>query len=102
MFKMLAYELSTRAVGISCRQMFVTQSPALADRVKAYYERLKSLDLKSDEQDVDDSNLPTFTLEDVDPHTRQDAAACLPVCWKDLGEQHFPLFLSFDEVWELG
>lgn len=98
MFKMLAYEMSTRRTGVACRQMFVTQSPALAEKVKAYYEKLKksSLDLDSENRDIN-SPVDEFTLDDVRTRDRVNTAA-LPARWKELRDEDFPLFLSFDEV----
>lgn len=98
MFKMLAYELSAYQSGLPCRQMFVTQSPALAEKVKDYYNTLKqrSLDLALD-HDAEQQAMPSFTLEDMDVRVRKDSAA-FPDAWSKLRDDHFPLFLSYDEV----
>ncbi|KAG8948833.1 hypothetical protein FRC04_009298 [Tulasnella sp. 424] len=98
MFKMLAYELSAHHAGIPCRQLFVTQSPALAEKVKAYYETLKhnSLDLAPN-QEAEEQAAPSFTLDDMDVQKRKDGAAA-PNSWSKLCDDDFPLFLSYDEA----
>ncbi|KAG8918121.1 hypothetical protein FRC01_002041 [Tulasnella sp. 417] len=101
MFKMLAYELSAYQLGLPCRQMFVTQSPALAEKVKAYYNTLKqrSLDLALDHE-AEQEAIPAFTLDDMDVRVRKDGAA-FPTAWSKLRDDHFPLFLSYDELCNL-
>ncbi|KIO30532.1 hypothetical protein M407DRAFT_20420 [Tulasnella calospora MUT 4182] len=102
MFKMLAYEMSTRAAGFPCRQMFVTQSPALAEKVKAYYDKLKksSLDLDSEDRAANSPVIEDFTLDDVRTRDRVNTAA-LPASWKELRDEDFPIFLSYDELCNL-
>ncbi|KAG9003760.1 hypothetical protein FRB90_011125 [Tulasnella sp. 427] len=99
LFKILAYEMSSRRSGLQCRQMFVTQSSALAEKVKAVYDKMKrrSLDLASDQNDIESPTVPTFTFDDVDTAVRQGPVA-LPDSWGRLQDEDFPLFLSYDEV----
>lgn len=98
MFKMLLYEKSARQSGISFRQVFVTQSPMLAEKVKEYYRRLenRSLDLNV-EQEGDSSAIEPFTFDGMNRGNRQDHED-LPKRWKELEDDDFPLFLSYDEV----
>ncbi|KAG9004067.1 hypothetical protein FRB90_011077 [Tulasnella sp. 427] len=102
MFKMLAFEMSARQAGSTSRQMFVTQSPALAEKVKAYYGRLKkqSLDLDSENQDLSSPVDDDFTLDDLRTRDRVNTAA-LPECWTKLRDEDFPIFLSYDELCNL-
>ncbi|KAG8936137.1 hypothetical protein FRC00_009700 [Tulasnella sp. 408] len=82
MYKMLTYELFARQAGMPCRQVFVTQSPALAEKVKAYYDTLKqgSLDL---DQEGEQQAIPDFTLDDMNVQMRKDNTE-FPASWSKL------------------
>lgn len=99
MFKMLLYEKAVRPSELGFRQVFVTQSPMLAEKVKEYYRKLenRSLDLGADQQDGDSSTIESLTFAGMNRGMRQNHGA-LPESWKELQDHDFPLFLSYDEV----
>jgi hypothetical protein len=103
LFKMLAIERTARKLGEkSPRQVFVTQSRVLADKVETYFRDLMrscSGDLLSEDErekwliegKQDHDELPETDDED-------DASTELPNRFSELEDKHFPLFLTFDKV----
>lgn len=89
LFKMIAVEMAHEASGQSCRQIFVTKSPALARMVQEYYHRIRR------RPQVDKSS-EVFYLEDIDYDL--DPTRALPKSFSLLEDSHFPLFLTSDEV----
>ena len=67
------------------RQIFVTRSHYLAQKVEEEFERLfESRVLEDDTR----GEVPKSTL----------LAPCLPAKFGELSDDHFPLFISYDEV----
>jgi hypothetical protein len=108
LFKMLcierAWETSTTDRPPKLRQLFVTKSATLSRKVKEYfYELLNSLRMaslspkefkkaaKTMRKGTDGKNL--INKGDQDIWERK-----LPACFNLLTDDHFPLFLSFDQV----
>jgi hypothetical protein len=93
LFKMLTIELAAELgynASTKPRQVFVTQSPVLANRVDTYFRQLCGSRLG-------DPNLPR--VEHV--HNGQDGAGGmgdLPSCFSALEDHHFPLFVSYTHV----
>lgn len=109
LFKMLGIENSWQQSNPSTsglarpRQLFVTQSRVLADRVEDYFTKLlESLAMES-RTSADISNLLERKKNRDDAglvdreeavHWRED----LPKRFKDLNDGHFPMFITFDRV----
>ena len=95
-FKMLAIESSWiqygSDVGVKPRQLFLTRSQHLADKVKESFTRLyrthvlDSHDCRSDDDPSDSSPVQVGWVPD------------LPEKFSELTGDHFPLFLSYDSV----
>ena len=84
MFKMLAYDLAAAQEGTSYRQMLVTQSPALAEKIRSYHYGLRTNSLDMDEDLATQS--PTvldFTLADISAD-RTSTSSSLPARFSDL------------------
>ena len=113
LFKILAvevnYKMKPNMFSTRPRQLFITQSRVLAGRIKEFYDNLSRPFRSNDEKhslDVDE------LVEDDDSPTRihGDAvflsgdSACLPTDLPNkisqLEDRHFPLFLSYDQVWQ--
>lgn len=75
------------------RQVFVTQSRVLAQRVQEYYQSLvSSASSHRAERSQDEEHI----LADLDD---EDASAFgLPPKYSMLEDKHFPLFLTYDQV----
>jgi hypothetical protein len=85
LFKMLAIELAGYETATRPRQVFVTQSPVLENRVEVYFRQLCGSRLGD--------------LEQV--HNGQDGAGemgDLPSNFSALEDHHFPLFVSYTHV----
>ena len=103
LFKMLgiqrAWEMQMQASGMPRpRQIFVTKSRVLATKVKEYFAKLLETlslagysveDLKKMQARTTESR-----LVDVDDEVRAD----VPQRYSALEENHFPLFVTFDQV----
>ncbi|CCO33896.1 TPR and ankyrin repeat-containing protein 1 AltName: Full=Lupus brain antigen 1 homolog [Rhizoctonia solani AG-1 IB] len=83
------------------RQVFVTQSRVLAQRVQEYYQSLvgdtshKSNNLNKSDEDEDEEHV----LADLDD---EDASVFgLPPKYSMLEDRHFPLFVTFDQLCSL-
>lgn len=103
MFKILAYELAAHDDEASCRQVFVTQSGPLAQRVKAYYDQLKqsSIDFIHEEKNASTASVTATapSLRALKASTQRDPAdSDLPLRFGDLKDRHFPLFVTFEEA----
>ncbi|KAI5120221.1 hypothetical protein M0805_000036 [Coniferiporia weirii] len=116
LFKIFGIErsaLTTRQDGIrpsKPRQLFVTQSRVLADRVEEYYKNLtKFLDIASkDSKELaelfirnQEHALEEQREELVDRDEEDDWRSDLPKRFSDLQDKHFPLFLTFDKLCKL-
>jgi hypothetical protein len=85
------------------RQLFVTQSRVLAEKVQDYYEKLmmshaaakrtteESLKLASKQHERQEQGL-------VDRDEEEFHHGTLPKQFSELQDDHFPLFLTFDQV----
>ncbi|OCH88368.1 P-loop containing nucleoside triphosphate hydrolase protein, partial [Obba rivulosa] len=82
------------------RQLFITKSAVLANKVEQYYTRLaRTILLSGSSEDLD--QIPEYmgerissSLLDRDEEGRQD----LPRSFGDLTDEHFPLFTTVDQV----
>lgn len=78
------------------RQVFVTQSRVLAQRVQEYYQNLVSTTSSTSSREADQSQDDEHVLADLDD---EDASAFgLPPKYSMLEDKHFPLFLTYDQV----
>ncbi|KAI6011658.1 hypothetical protein BKA83DRAFT_4482953 [Pisolithus microcarpus] len=105
LFKMLgiqrAWQLQSAGSGMPRpRQIFVTKSPVLADKVEEYFVKL-----------MDSLSLAVCTLEElaklpsrntdrglVDNDDVPDSQSGIPQRYSELEDHHFPLFLTFDRL----
>ena len=105
LFKMLgiqrAWEMQMQASGMPRpRQIFVTKSRVLATKVEKYFAKLvESLSLAGySQEDLKKMQARTTLAEsrlvDVDDEVRDN----IPQRYSALEENHFPLFVTFDQV----
>ncbi|KAJ7222624.1 hypothetical protein GGX14DRAFT_558715 [Mycena pura] len=104
LYKMLLveanYELSKRKDRIETlkpRQLFVTQSRILAEKVQEHFMKLLAgyqVAPKSDKAEKMKMTTTTLVDSDDDPNWHND----LPGRYSDLRAEHFPLFLTFDRL----
>lgn len=82
------------------RQLFVTQSRVLANRVKDYYDKLSGQLSASGLPSESTSDDPSQTVPDGlgDPDEEDEWRDELPKRFSELEDRHFPLFLTFDKV----
>ncbi|KDQ17186.1 hypothetical protein BOTBODRAFT_29995 [Botryobasidium botryosum FD-172 SS1] len=107
LFRMLMREKTPHGLDRRLRQVFVTQSKVLAARVQEYYRKLEAtlensarsieeirrIAAKVDEEEEDDDLMG----QDDEDDTRAD----LPERYSLLGDEHFPLFLTFNQLCRL-
>jgi hypothetical protein len=103
LFKMLAIERTARKLGEkNPRQVFVTQSRVLADKVETYFRDLMqscSRDLLfEDEHEKWVMECKKDRDELLETDDEEVAFTGLPSRFSDLEDHHFPLFLTFDKV----
>ena len=106
MFKMLGIERSWQVYGnelVKPRQMFVTQSRVLAEKVQEYFERLHESLLAAEKSPEELKQMVSAKqvrqgplLVDLDEEV--DIPGHLPARFGDLTEDHFPLFVTYDQV----
>jgi hypothetical protein len=92
LFRMLAIEELGRRTGQNYRQVFVTQSATLANKVQSDFRRM----IGDDVTDPEEQDSGTFTLHDVDNEAGENAS--LPKSWAALKDSDFPLFLTCNQV----
>lgn len=99
LFKMFSIEQSSAAH--KRRQVFITQSRVLVQRVQEYYVRLAQSLATGQKIQGETTNIPQNTLAeknimelDEDNHTQSR----LPRKFCELTDDHFPLFVTFDKV----
>ena len=85
------------------RQIFVTQSRVLAEKVEEYFAKLSESHAaaqRTAEQSVQlaESKLTSQDQGLVDRDEEQYHRGDLPKSYGDLRDEHFPLFLTFDHV----
>ena len=103
LFRMLFRQLSPTGLTRPLRQLFVTQSHVLAKRVHEYYKELvRTYEIRQKssgelsaliENGNNNAESNLLVHDDVDDE-RKD----LPSRFSLLTENHFPLFLNFDQV----
>jgi len=103
LFKMLGVERARRkAGGQKVRQVFVTQSRVLAEKVEEYFNSLlqscvmesqttEELEWRATKRKENEKNLMELDEED-------DSSSNLPTRFGQLEDKHFPLFITFDKV----
>lgn len=106
MFKMLGIERSWQIYGgelVRPRQMFVTQSRVLAEKVQEYFEKLHGSLLVADKS-LEELRLMASSKKVrqgpllVDLDEEADLTGHLPSRYGDLTDEHFPLFVTYDQV----
>jgi len=107
LFKMLAIHRTWQQypdMGPKPRQVFITQSRVLATKVEEYFVKLmSSLDtaayspeeLRGIGKDVEQD------IEFVDQDDNEQRKSDLPEKFSGLLDEHFPLFVTYDQVWIL-
>lgn len=106
LFKMLGIERTSQKLGGNkVRQIFVTQSRVLAERVEEYFNNLiqscasgsqttEELEWRAAKRRELEKNLMELDEED-------DSSSNLPDRLSELEDKHFPLFLTFDKLCKL-
>lgn len=107
MFKMLGIERSWQLYGgelVKPRQLFVTQSRVLAEKVQEYFEKLHESLLLADKSTEELKHMVSSKrvrqgplLVDLDEEP--EIPGRLPSRYGDLTDEHFPLFITYDQVW---
>jgi len=104
LFKMLAIQRTWQQypqMGPKPRQIFVTQSRVLATKVEEYFLKLMSSleaaayspeELRTIEKDVEQE------IEFVDQDDNKQWRPDLPEKYSGLLDEHFPLFVTYDQV----
>lgn len=104
LFKMLAIHRTWQQypdMGPKPRQVFITQSPVLADKVAKYFAKLiltyesttySQEELRKIEEDLEQEK------ELVNQKDRTDWRPDLPESFWGLLDEHFPLFITYDRV----
>jgi len=96
LFKMLGVERSSASLSSKkIRQVFVTQSRVLAERVQEYYTKLARSSASSARSEGESKQRATQLIELDD---EDDSQSGLPKKFSELTDDHFPLFLTFDKV----
>jgi len=103
LFKMLGVERSSASLfRKKIRQVFVTQSRVLAERVQEYYTKLARSSAAGDRSEGEIKQRATqrsqAEKELVELDDEDDSQSGLPKKFSELTDDHFPLFLTFDKV----
>ena len=103
LFKMLGVERSSTLLsGKKIRQVFITQSRVLAERVQEYYSKLARSSAAGDCSEGEIKQRATqrsqAEKELVELDDEDDSQSGLPRKFSELTDGHFPLFLTFDKV----
>jgi hypothetical protein len=103
LFKMLREEQSNASLSSKkSRQVFITQSRVLAERVHEHYTNLARSTAAGDRSEGEitqraaqrsQAEKDLIELDDED-----DSQSGLPKKFSELTDDHFPLFLTFDKV----
>ena len=82
------------------RQLFVTQSRVLAEKVEEYFSKvLQALEVEYQETFRHRSRGgPTLGSGLFDRDEEEQHESSLPKRWSDLTDDHFPLFITSDQV----
>lgn len=95
LFKLLSIEKAHRKQAQPIRQVFLTQSHILAQRVQEYYTQLYGA-AKVPGEKAAQPNVETMGLVNLDEES--DARSDLPAKFSELTDAHFPLFVTFNQV----
>jgi hypothetical protein len=90
-----------RELAGATKQIFLTKSPVLAERVQEHFKQLKfSLSASHmSPQELKEYNDTGHLQQTALVHARDRVAgANLPAKFGDLRSEHFPLFITFDQV----
>ena len=103
LFKMLGVERSFASLASKrIRQVFVTQSRVLAERVQEYYTKMARSSAASDRSEGEIKQRATQRTqaekELIELDDEDDSQSGLPKKFSELTDDHFPLFLTFDKV----
>jgi len=102
-FKILAIEKTARMLDLpKVKQVFVTQSRVLADKVEEYFNGLiKSYatnSLTAEEMEWRAAKKKEAEKDLMELDEEDDSSSGLPPRFGLLEDKHFPLFLTFDKV----
>lgn len=111
-FKMLLVELTHPVSQRRPRQVFITKSKFLAQKVGEYYETLTtsisraSMTFEQLKKHAESNNIDTVEEEEDDSRLEnverdQSWRADLPSRFSELEEKHFPLFITYDTLCDL-
>ena len=102
MYKMLGIERTARTTGEKVRQVFITQSKVLAEKVEESFNNMiqsYSGDLLSAEERQWRAMMKKHSEKHlVELDAEDDTFSNLPACFSDLEDKNFPLFVTFDKV----
>lgn len=95
LFKLLGVEKTKAKAGQPIRQVFLTQSHILAQRVQEYYIQLYGAATLG-VGDGGPSTIDSMSLFQLDEES--DFRSDLPARFSELKDDHFPLFVTFNQV----
>lgn len=102
MYKMLGIEKTARMASERVRQVFITQSKVLAEKVEesfnAMLETYSSHFMSIEERHWRSTRRKHAEKHLVELDAEADDFSNLPSRFSDLEDKHFPLFLTFDKV----
>ena len=100
LFKMFSIEQSSAVQ--KRRQVFITQSRVLTQRVQEYYIRLAQSLATGRGNQAETTNITQDTLVEkklMDHDQENHSQSRLPKKFCELTDDHFPLFITFDKVY---
>ena len=103
LFKMLSIEHAWKQMGNKIRQIFVTKSRRLADKVKEdFSEFMLSLEATScSPEELQLMGVDTEKEKElIDPDDIEEWRPDLPRNFSGLADENFPLFITYDQVCE--
>jgi len=95
LFKLLGVEKAKAEANQPIRQVFLTQSHILAQRVQEYYSQLYGAATLG-VGDGGPSAVDSMSLFQLDEQS--DSRSDLPASFSELRDDHFPLFVTFNQV----
>ncbi|KAG8960069.1 hypothetical protein FRC00_000926 [Tulasnella sp. 408] len=95
-FRMLVLEKAAQNSGRPLRQMFVTQSRMLANRVQQYWNKLQQKE--GDTEDASRRKSSSSSSPDLDEDAEDEV---LPPKFSQLDDSHFPLFVTYNQLCKL-
>ena len=102
LFKMIAIERAGQLNNTRYRQIYITQSRVLAEKVKEYFVKLTDSALEkpnSQELQTNSSSQPIADERGLLAYDDEDQKFDnLPERLSELKDEHFPLFITFDKV----